>query len=183
MIPVRVTPWMKYFWAKKKMTLADTETVKGNAEVTKHLETTSKIIPASEAKTMLDRAEAFAHSRDGDPLLVAIRFFEIADRFPDAPEGKKAMQQSLAAMQKIVAKAKQPHSIVNIPIVADAVPSPVPGLEKAQTEYNDALRKYKAKVASLEEITGQYEQLKKTIKNYEFRLASLEKQGQTVSRE
>ncbi|MCY3020285.1 MAG: PEGA domain-containing protein [Planctomycetota bacterium] len=94
------------YWAKKKMTLADTEAVKGDAVAVQRIETVAKAIPASEAKTMLDKAEAFAKGRADDPLLISIRFFEIADRFPDAPEGKKAMQQSLAAMQKVGEKAK-----------------------------------------------------------------------------
>ncbi|HEY3319908.1 MAG TPA: PEGA domain-containing protein [Planctomycetota bacterium] len=94
------------FWAKKKMTLADTEAVKGDAAAVQRIEAAIKIIPVSEAKVMLDKAEAFAKGRADDPLLVSIRFFEIADRFPDAPEGKKAMQQSLAAMQKVGEKAK-----------------------------------------------------------------------------
>src|SRR6185436_4090070 len=94
------------YWAKKKMTLADTQAVKGNAEVAKRLETTAREIPVSEAEAMLKKADAFAQGHADDPLLVSIRYYEIADRFADVPEGKKAMQQSLAAMQKVGEKAK-----------------------------------------------------------------------------
>jgi len=94
------------YWARKKFTLADAQAVKGDAVAVQRIEAVAKAVPVSEAKAMLDKAEAFAKGRADDPLLVSIRFFEVADRFPDAPEGKKAMQQSLAAMQKVGEKAK-----------------------------------------------------------------------------
>ena len=93
------------YWAKKKMTLADTETLHGEPVTSKRLEAAAKPVAVSEAMAMLDNADAFAKSHTDDPFLVSIRFFEIADRFSDAPEGKKAMQQSLAAMQKVGEKS------------------------------------------------------------------------------
>jgi len=94
------------YWAKKKFTLADTQTVKTDAQVSQRIETVAKAIPASEAKAMLDKAEAFAKGHTDDPLLAAIRYFEVGDRFPETPEGRKAIQQSLAAMQKVGEKVK-----------------------------------------------------------------------------
>ena len=94
------------YWAKKKFTLADTEAVKGDAVAVKRMETVAKAIPASEAKAMLEKAETFAKGHADDPLLTAIRYFEVGDRFPETAEGRKAIQQSLAAMQKVGEKAK-----------------------------------------------------------------------------
>src|SRR5439155_18548858 len=63
------------YWAKKKMTLADTQNVKGDAEVSKRLEATAKEIPVSEAESMLKKADAFSHGHADDPMLSAIRYF------------------------------------------------------------------------------------------------------------
>jgi len=94
------------YWAKKKMTLADTNAFKGNLEVTKRLEATAKAVPVSEAQKMLERADAFAQGHADDPLLIAIHYFEIADRFKDNDTGRKAMDLSLKFMQQIGEKAK-----------------------------------------------------------------------------
>lgn len=93
------------YWSRKRLTLADTQALGGNGTV-KRLEVVAKVVPVSEAKTMLDRAEAFAKGHADDPLLVAIQYFEVADRFPETAEGRKAIQQSLASMQKVGEKAK-----------------------------------------------------------------------------
>jgi hypothetical protein len=88
------------YWAKKLLTLADTQVLGGNGTV-KRLEVVAKAVPASGAKAMLDKAEAFAKGHADDPLLVAIRYFEVADRFPETAEGRKAMANSLTAMQRV----------------------------------------------------------------------------------
>ena len=88
------------YWAKKKFTIADAQTIKGDADIAKWLALVAKA-PAGDPKIMLARAEEFAGKHPEDQLLVAIRYFEVADRFPETDEGRKAMKQSLAAMQKI----------------------------------------------------------------------------------
>src|SRR6185436_5418288 len=45
------------YWAKKKMTLADTQIIKGNTDVSTRLEATAKEIPVSEADAMLKKAD------------------------------------------------------------------------------------------------------------------------------
>src|SRR6185436_16465495 len=67
------------YWAKKKMTLADTQIIKGNAEVAKRLVASSTEIPVNEAEAMLKRADVFAQGHADDPLLVAIRYYEVGD--------------------------------------------------------------------------------------------------------
>lgn len=94
------------YWARKRMTLADTESLKNAAEVGKRLEAVSKPVPTADAKAMLAKVDAFSQEHGHNQLLVAIRYFEIADRFPETEDGRKAMQLSLAAMQKVGEKGK-----------------------------------------------------------------------------
>src|SRR6185436_2167748 len=49
-------------------------------------EAAAKEIPVTEAEAMLKKADAFAQGHADDALLISIRYYEIADRFPDAPE-------------------------------------------------------------------------------------------------
>ena len=87
------------YWSRKRMTLADTQAV-GTNETAKRIEVATKPVAATEAKDMLAKAEEFA-AKSQDGLLVSIRFFEIADRFPESAEGRKAMGLSLSAMAKV----------------------------------------------------------------------------------
>ena len=89
------------YWAKKKMTLADTQAIKGNAEVAKRLVASATEIPVSEAEAMLKRADAFAQGHADDPLLVAIRYYEVGDRFKENEFGRKAIDSSLKFMQQV----------------------------------------------------------------------------------
>lgn len=94
------------YWAKKKMTLADTQAIKGNAEVAKRLVQTEKEIPVNEAEAMLKRADAFAQGHADDPLLIAIRYYEVGDRFKDNEFGRKAIELTLKYMQQVGEKGK-----------------------------------------------------------------------------
>ena len=94
------------YWAKKKMTLADAEAYKGNADVSKRLEESAKPMPASEAEGMFAKANAFAEGHADDPLLITIHYFEVADRFKDTDSGRKAMESSLKFMQMIGERTK-----------------------------------------------------------------------------
>lgn len=57
-------------------------------------------IAAGEAKDYLSRAEAYAQKNPGQSLKIAIRYFEVADRFQGTPESLKAQRLSLEALQK-----------------------------------------------------------------------------------
>ena len=99
------------YWAKKKLTLADTEILKPMAEVVKRLETASAPAPVSQAKAMLERADKFAKSHATDHMSIAVQYFEIADRFPESDDGRKALKLSLGAMQNVKTKAPTNASI------------------------------------------------------------------------
>jgi len=90
------------YWARKKMTLADTAALKGDAQISHQLEAVAKPVPVDDAKAMLAKADEFAKTHADDPLLVAIRYFEVGDRFKDS----EAIDKSLKAMQEVGAKAK-----------------------------------------------------------------------------
>ena len=75
------------YWCKKKMTLQDIEafTKGGEGAVSEKLTAVEKIVlKADEAQQWIDRAEQFATANPEEHLLIAIRFFEVADRFQSA---------------------------------------------------------------------------------------------------
>ncbi len=93
------------YWCKKQMNLdalKDYVALKG-AEfktATKHMdEVTAAQIDPAQAGAYLARAESFAKANPDDHLQIAIRFTEVAERFPGAPEGTKANKQAAAAVQ------------------------------------------------------------------------------------
>jgi hypothetical protein len=94
------------YWCKKKMTMEDIDAfVKGGeAHLAEKIIAVEKSAPtADEAQKWYDRAEKFATHNPNDSFLIAVRFFEIADRFKDSDVGRKAMDSSLKAMQKVLA--------------------------------------------------------------------------------
>lgn len=93
------------YWAKKKMTLADTEALGSSAEVASKLNVIAKPVAISEAQAWLDKANAYSKVQP-DPLLVAVRYFEVGDRFKDSDAGRAAIELSLKAMQHIGEKSK-----------------------------------------------------------------------------
>ena len=91
------------YWAKKKMTLADTNLLeKSDSDGARLAEAVyNKKVGNGEAQAWFDRAESFAKAHPEDPLLTAIRYFEVADRFRNSDAGMSAMNLSLKAMQRI----------------------------------------------------------------------------------
>lgn len=99
------------YWCKKKMNIEDINKFAGAADGggKKLVSVDAQPVPDQEAKVYFERAQKFAEANPTEPLLVAIRYFEVADRFKKTDLGLKAMDESLKAMQKIqqapVAKA------------------------------------------------------------------------------
>jgi len=94
------------YWAKKKFTLADAEALKDDKHVVQALETAAKPVDPSNAQKWFERAAEFAKGHAGDPLLAAIRYFEVGDRFKDTDAGRQAIALCLKAMQQVGEKAK-----------------------------------------------------------------------------
>ena len=97
------------YWTRKKFTIRDLNIVtQGNPAVVKRMDKIITEKPKTEdVKGLLDKVDEFAKTSK-DSLLVAIRYFEIADRFPTSDEGRKAMDASLKAMAKINLKEEVP---------------------------------------------------------------------------
>ena len=86
------------YWCKKKMTLVDIEqfTKGGEAAVTSKLTAVEKAAPkADDAQKWFDRADQFAKKNPDEHLLIAIRFYEVADRFKGSDPGGVALDRSL----------------------------------------------------------------------------------------
>lgn len=91
------------YWCKKKMNIDDINKFTGAAEGggKKFAAIDAQPVPDEEAKIYFERAQKFAEANPTEPLLIAVRYFEVADRFKKTDLGLKAMDESLKAMQKI----------------------------------------------------------------------------------
>jgi hypothetical protein len=95
------------YWCKKRMTLAQAETFAKSGDSGKRITAkldvvASQKVAATEAGKWLEKAEAFAVAHPNDPLLCAIRYFEVADRFVGSQESLIAQRKSLDLMGKVV---------------------------------------------------------------------------------
>ncbi len=89
------------YWCKKKMTMEDIDafTKGGEAAVSTKLAAVEKLVPKSdEAQNYFDRAEQFANNNPGEHMLIAVRFYEVADRFKGSDASLKAQDRSLKEM-------------------------------------------------------------------------------------
>lgn len=89
--------------AKKKTEGKDAPAVEAEQKQTEMLlakvdQVADTKVDAGQAEAYFQRAEAFAKAHPDDALQVAIRWFEVADRFKDSDFGRKAQDLSLKAM-------------------------------------------------------------------------------------
>ena len=107
------------FWCKKKMNVdaiqaynkrkagehpagaAAPASAEDKAAIAKIEEIVNRKVEVNEALTYFARADKFAKENPTKYLPVAIRWFEICERFPDSTEGKKAQTQLLEAQRKL----------------------------------------------------------------------------------
>jgi hypothetical protein len=99
------------YWCKKKMTLEQTETFaktgdSGRRIAAKLDEVATRKVEPSDVGKWLEQAETFAKAHPNDPLLCAIRYFEVADRFVGAQESLIAQRKSLDLMGKTTPKVR-----------------------------------------------------------------------------
>ncbi len=144
------------YWCKKKMTLADIEqfTKGGEDAVASKLAAVEKAAPkADDAQKWFDRADQFAKKNPDEHLLIAVRFFEVADRFKGSDTARKAMDYSLKEMLQeksgTVKTVVQPTPIKPAETVANPVEMrPVPGaddIKMAEKLIKDLLKSDYAK--------------------------------------
>ncbi|HLX62081.1 MAG TPA: hypothetical protein VKX17_12435 [Planctomycetota bacterium] len=88
------------YWCKKKMTLQQMEAfLKGgdaiNAKIAQRMKEIEAAPPADEAQTYFNRAEAYANAHPNEHLLIAVRFYEVADRFKGSDLSLQAQDRLL----------------------------------------------------------------------------------------
>jgi len=90
------------YWCKKKMTSKNMDefiSTPDGAKVASKLEEAAKPVPASEAQAYYDRAEKFAADNATEYFAIAVRYFEVADRFAGTQISLEAQRKSLDAQQ------------------------------------------------------------------------------------
>jgi len=99
------------YWCKKKMNIKQMDKFleaigKGDQaeKAVKKLEAVSAAPAASDAEKYFANADGFAKSNPNEHLLIAIRYFEVADRFKGTDISMKAQEKSLAEMQLVSEK-------------------------------------------------------------------------------
>jgi len=141
------------YWCRKKMTLADID------QLAKETPTAAVPAPkADQAREWLNRAEEFAKVHPDEHLLIAVRFFEVADRFQGAPESLAAQSRSLqeqtlaskvADVPKTVAvgpeEAKKRIADAPTAVVIPAVPAkravpPIAKLKESEVVLKEVLK-------------------------------------------
>ena len=113
------------YWCKKKMTLQDIDafTKGGESAVLTKFATLEKVAPKTdEAQTWFERAEKSATANPEEHLLIAIRFFEVADRFQGSGASLKAQDRSLKELLQDKSAVNKPTQ----PPVAVSAPKPAP---------------------------------------------------------
>lgn len=86
------------YWCKKKMTMEDIDsfTKGGEGAISSKLDDVEKLAPvANDAQKWFDRADQFARKNPSEHLLIAIRFYEVADRFKGSDASLQAQDRSL----------------------------------------------------------------------------------------
>ncbi len=99
------------YWCKKKMTLKQMDAFLNGGDasaiaIAKHMqEMEAVVVPAADAQNYFERADAYAQAHPDEHLLIAVRFFEVADRFIGTELSVKAQRRSLDEMQSVTQSA------------------------------------------------------------------------------
>jgi len=129
------------YWCKKKMTSHQIdEFLKGgdaiSAAVAKRMKEMEAAPQADEAETFFNRAEAYANAHAAEHLLIAVRFYEVADRFKGTDLSLQAQDRSLKEMTLEKTSAANTGTAarenpIAAPVAVDpAKKVPVPGAAK-----------------------------------------------------
>lgn len=135
------------YWCRKQMTLADVQAYLAAknqdptlAQVAIDMDAAIPAsVPADQASVYFSRAEAFAQANPKEFLRIAIRYFEVADRFQGTEVSLVAQRRSLDAQQQATAAgtgdsvAQALQALVSVP--GDMPPQAV----KILTDHNAAV--------------------------------------------
>jgi len=128
------------FWCKKHLNLDEVKTLLANkgdttraaAALAESHATPDAAVPLTEAEGYFNRAKAYAQEHPDRLLQIAVRYFEVAERFQGTPFSLNAQRLSLEAQQQAMSKESQQ---VDTLFTAHAAPAeagtrqPVPSAE------------------------------------------------------
>jgi len=135
------------YWCKKRMTLEDVQAFlvakgqdEGLAKLAEQMATaTATTVPKEEAAAYFSRAEKYAQQHPMDYLQVAIRYFEVADRFQGTDVSLTAQRRSLDAQRQAIqsdgSASKIAHELPAAVAVAGDLP---PAAGKILSDFNAA---------------------------------------------
>jgi hypothetical protein len=100
------------FWCRKHLSIDEVKTYLAQKGSTKPAEAVlaelkasgDQALPASDAETYFTRARTYAQEHPDRPLQIAIRYFEVAERFQGTPSGLNAQRLSLEAQQLAISQ-------------------------------------------------------------------------------
>lgn len=142
------------YWCKKKMTMQDIKSFVAGEDVklAQRLEAVEKSpVKPEDAQGWLERAIQFEKNNPAENYLVAVRYFEVADRFKGSDISLKAQELSLAAMQKTTtptagAKATAATAQPKSDVQGDRKPAPdAKALADAESAIKDIFKDEYAK--------------------------------------
>lgn len=148
------------FWCKKRMNQVALERfVQSKGEAGGLLATAvaqvDQPVAVSEAKAYLAKADDFAQKNPKQSLKIAIRYFEVADRFQGTQESLKAQRLSLDALQRSMASRGDADPQVtaelhSTPIQAGDLPDSAQKLVATSNQATDAIAAKASRVLALE---------------------------------
>ncbi len=116
------------------VTTKEAATEAAKAEIAKVTAVAERKVEVSESKAFFDRADAWVKRNPDKHLEIAIRWFEVADRFPDTVEGRKAQRLSLESQTQYAKKAVETLFTAPAFPSAGAVPPPAPATQQTAVE-------------------------------------------------
>lgn len=96
------------YWAKKRMTIQDADAIKNEEMVIRRVDVAVKPVEQNDSEKWFKRADDYAVKNPKEQLIIAIRYFEVADRFKSTDSGRKAMDLSLKALQQVQIGKEKP---------------------------------------------------------------------------
>jgi len=147
------------FWCRKHLSLDEVKTYLAQKGSTKPAEAVltelktsgDQALPASDAETYFTRAHTYAQDHPDRPLQIAIRYFEVAERFQGTKSGLEAQRLSLEAQQ--LAISQESHQAETLFSKHEASGDPgvraaVPGAEALKTATASIKSTFKAEFAA-----------------------------------
>ncbi len=138
------------YWCKKRMNAGDLASyLASKGEFEKGLADRAEQVVASQpmdqAEAYLARADAYAKANPGDALALAIRYFEVADRFAGSSVSLHAQRLSLDYQRKAMASDAGPGEPAGRPGAETVAGDLPPSAAELVTASNLAVRKLFAK--------------------------------------